>query len=230
MAVSPIQAGHMNPYVGQTEGSKAGRALLKEQEEKPDRVEELQARRQTIQNQILQVKSASDSAASPDTVNSLEEQLEKINAELKTARAGEAGPVAGASPSVAPQPRFDEYVEGKGRQPSPGLYEIKGDGEGGYQVSFQPYAENGEEAAPAAGGRDTPEGSKTTVNTDKVDAEIRKLKEKRESLEQQLNQAQNSGDGQKAEALKRKLAAADAEVSAKNNDAYRKQHAVITQG
>lgn len=229
MAVSPIQAGHMNPYVGQTEGLKGGRALPKEQE-KPETVEELQARRQTIQNQILQVKSASDSAGSPDTVKSLEEQLEKVNAALKTANAGKAGPVGGASPSTAPQPRFDEYVEGKGRQPSPGLYEVKEDGEGGYQVSFQPYSEDGEEAAPAASGRDVPEGSKTTVNTDKVDAEIRKLKEKRESLEQQLSQAQDSGDGQKAEALKRKLASADAEVSAKDNDAYRKQHAIITQG
>lgn len=182
MAVSPVQAGYMNPYVGQTEGSKAGRALLEEQK-KPETVEELQARRQTIQNQILQVKSASDSAGSPDMVKSLEEQLEKVNAALKTANAGKAGPVGGASPSAVPQPRFDEYVEGKGRQPSPGLYEVKEDGEGGYQVSFRPYSEDGEEAAPAAGGRDAPEGSKTTVNTDKVDAEIRKLKEKRESLE-----------------------------------------------
>ena len=65
-----------------------------------------------------------------------------------------------------------------------------------------------------------------TVNTDKADREIEKLKEKKEQLEQQINSA--SGDEGKVRELEKKLAAVEKELAQKDNDAYRRQNAVIS--
>lgn len=59
-------------------------------------------------------------------------------------------------------------------------------------------------------------------NTDKVDREIEKLKEKKRELEQQIQSA--SGDERKIQELERKLAQVEQELSQKDNDTYRKQH------
>lgn len=224
MEIPSIRAGYADPVQTIKDGE---RLPAKKAEEKPDKAAELETRRQTLQNQILLAKNAGDAGEiSSETVKTLEKQLEKLSAELKTVKTQEAGGVSGA----AAAPRFDEYVEGGGQAPSPGLYEVRGDGEGGYQVYLRPYSEDGEEAAPAEGGGEPRKVTKTTVDTDRVDAELRRLKKERQSLEQQAAKAQNGGDGEKAAELKQKLASLDVELSAKDNDAYRKQHAAVTQG
>ena len=64
----------------------------------------------------------------------------------------------------------------------------------------------------------------TTCNTDRVDEEIKRLKEKQEQLEQQLRAA----EGENAERIKRQLESVSAELAMKDNDTYRRQNAVFT--
>ena len=68
---------------------------------------------------------------------------------------------------------------------------------------------------------------KCTTNTDKVDKEIEKLKEKQQQLEQQIKSA--SGDEKKVKELEKKLAQVESELSQKDNDTYRRQNASISE-
>ncbi len=67
---------------------------------------------------------------------------------------------------------------------------------------------------------------KCTSNTDKVDREIKKLKEQKQQLEQQIKAA--SGDEEKIKELEKKLSRIEEELSQKDNDTYRRQNAVIS--
>ena len=67
----------------------------------------------------------------------------------------------------------------------------------------------------------TPE--KCTGNTDKVDREIKQLKEEKRKLEQELR---TTLDTQKARELTRKLAKVEQELQQKDNDSYRRQNTV----
>ena len=64
----------------------------------------------------------------------------------------------------------------------------------------------------------------TTINTDQVDREIERLKQKKQALEQQLRTAQNE---QQREALERELQMIESALSFKDNDTYRKQNAIM---
>lgn len=68
--------------------------------------------------------------------------------------------------------------------------------------------------------------SESTVNTDQVDREIKSLKEELKKIQQQLKQF--SGDPEKEKALEHQLSQITQELSAKDNDSYRKQHASCT--
>lgn len=63
---------------------------------------------------------------------------------------------------------------------------------------------------------------KCVGNTDEVDREIKKLKEKQQQLEQQIQTA--AGDEQKVRELEKKLAQVEAELRQKDNDTYRRQN------
>lgn len=76
--------------------------------------------------------------------------------------------------------------------------------------------------------KEEPETTQCTTNTDKVDNEIKKLKEERKQILQELRKA---GEDQEKQAdLQMRLSELDAELQAKDNDAYRKQHATHTTG
>ncbi len=102
----------------------------------------------------------------------------------------------------------DEYTSSKktGEKPS-GLYQLGQDENGNRKVFF-----------------DDPKKSeeKCVGNTDKVDREIEKLKEKQQQLEQQIQTA--AGDEQKVRELEKKLAQVEAELRQKDNDTYRRQN------
>lgn len=74
--------------------------------------------------------------------------------------------------------------------------------------------------------KEEPETTQCTTNTDKVDNEIKKLKEERKQILQELRKA--GGDTEKQADLQKRLSQLDAELQAKGNDAYRKQHATHT--
>lgn len=69
---------------------------------------------------------------------------------------------------------------------------------------------------------------KCTGDTDRVDQEIRGLKEKVKQLKQQIRAA--AGDERKVKELEQKLAQAEGELGRKDNDTYRKQNMDVTNG
>lgn len=149
------------------------------------------------------------------------------------------------------EPR-DEYIssEKSGKKPT-GLYRVEQDENGNRKIYFDdpnkaprtegkevPKAEadavkaEGNSSAKTDGraskaeGKDPEKPEICVGNTDRVEREIRKLKEKKQQLEQQLQSA--SGDEKKVKELERKLAQVEQEISEKDNDSYRRQHTVFT--
>ena len=128
----------------------------------------------------------------------------------------------------------DEYInsEQSGSRPS-GLYHMGKDENGNPKVVYDDPKKAGnpekdkEAGRPKvrSGGRED-DAEEVTANTDAVDREIKKLKEKKQQLEQQIKAA--SGDEEKVKELEKKLAQVESELSQKDNDTYRRQHAVIS--
>lgn len=117
-----------------------------------------------------------------------------------------------SSPEKRP-PDTDQYIpEDTEEQESAGLYWIEKDQDGTPRVHFD------QPDRPERPGQ--PE--RCTCNTDKVDREIEKLKEKQEALQQQI---QSETDEIKRSELEQKLAQIESELHQKNNDTYRRQHA-----
>lgn len=127
----------------------------------------------------------------------------------------------------------DEYIssEKSGDKPS-GLYRVGQDENGKRKVFYEEpkksdNADGNERPKVKSDNPEKPEEKKCTGNTDKVDREIRELKEKKKQLEQQIKEA--SGDEKKVKELENKLAQVESELSQKDNDTYRRQHSTFTE-
>ncbi len=135
----------------------------------------------------------------------------------------------------------DEYIsrEKSGEKPT-GLYRAGRDENGRRKIFYDaPRADRADGRAGRSGeGEDGKESKvsrdsqgkpaeKCVTNTDKVDREIRKLKEKKQHLEQQIRSA--SGDEKKIRDLENTLAQVEAELSRKDNDTYRRQNASVSE-
>lgn len=127
------------------------------------------------------------------------------------------------------KPVMDEYVPEEKPEPS-GRYWLGKDEDGKPKIYFD--APDASDASDGDKGAEGPEksgsdkdGQSCTCNTDKVDREIEKLKKQKQELEQQINR---ETDESKTEDLKAKLAQIEKELSQKDNDAYRRQHATYT--
>ncbi len=107
---------------------------------------------------------------------------------------------------------LDEYTKSEPSDAKPsGLYRFEQDEHGNQKLVFD----------------DPKKDTRTcTGNTDQVDREIQKLKEKAQQLEQQIQAA--SGDEEKKAALEKKLAQVQSELSQKDNDTYRRQHTIFS--
>ena len=141
--------------------------------------------------------------------------LERLQEEREKAKEVQKEQGAGNKSEGIPVPK-DEYIssEQSGSRPS-GLYHVGKDENGNPKVLYDdPKKADGEDA------------EKCTTNTDKVDREIENLKRQKQQLEQQIKAA--SGDEEKTKELEKKLAQVESELSQKDNDTYRRQHAVIT--
>lgn len=150
----------------------------------------------------------------------------------------------------------DEYIssEKSGKKPM-GLYRVGQDENGNRKIFFDdPKADHADGKDDRSGEGEDGKGPKVSgdsqgkpaekcvTNTDKVDREIKKLKEKKQQLEQQIQSA--SGDetpfghpsmpsGNKEEKkireLEKKLAQVENELSQKDNDTYRRQNASVSE-
>lgn len=129
--------------------------------------------------------------------------------------------------------KLDEYIssEKSGKKPS-GLYHMGKDENGNPKIIFDApkRAEEAESEQPKGaelkGAPDNDRVQVTIGNMDKVLNEIKKLKEEKKQLEQQLKMA--AGNEQKTKELKAKLARVEAELSVKDTAEYKKQHAEYT--
>ena len=130
---------------------------------------------------------------------------------------------------ISSAPVVDQYVQGQEPEPA-GLYRTVPDEKGMRSIVFddpQKKTDGGKAAEKApdekAEGKDTPDKKEETVtaNTDKVEAEIRKLKEKLEALKQQLARAKDNPDEQKK--LESQIAQVENELRIKDTDTYRRR-------
>ncbi len=150
------------------------------------------------------------------------------------------------------KPMMDEYIPEEPQEPS-GRYWVGRDENGQPKIYFDgperaaeapkqleaapdaekpdadvPEAEEPDQADTGAKGPARKEGKDEVweCNSDKVDREIEKLKKKQQELERQLSA---ETDETKIKDLERQLAQVERELKQKDNDTYRRQHAVLTQ-
>ena len=169
------------------------------------------------------------------------ERVKEKQAVQRAEKAKEAEKAAdGKNAGKLSEPR-DEYIssEKSGQKPT-GLYRLGQDENGNRKIFFDdPKAghadgkddrsgESEDGKAPKVGGDSQGKpAEKCVANTDKVDREIKKLKKKKQQLEQQIQSA--SGDEKKIRELEKKLAQVENELSQKDNDTYRRQNASVSE-
>ncbi len=171
------------------------------------------------------------------------ERVKEKQAPERDEKAKEAEKAAeGKNAGKLSEPR-DEYIssEKSGRKPM-GLYRVGQDENGNRKIFFDdPKADHAdgkddrsEESedgkAPKVGGDSQGKpAEKCVTNTDKVDREIKKLKEKKQQLEQQIQSASGDNKENKIRELEKKLAQVENELSQKDNDTYRRQNASVSE-
>ncbi|MDE7223977.1 MAG: hypothetical protein K2O34_09375 [Acetatifactor sp.] len=164
------------------------------------------------------------------------ERMKEKQAAERSEKAKEAEKAAERKSSGKLSEPQDEYIRSKksGKEPT-GLYRVGQDENGNRKIFFDdPKAEKdrsreGEDGKEpkVSGNRQGKPAEKCVTNTDKVDREIKKLKEKKQQLEQQIQSA--SGDEKKIRELEKKLAQVENELSQKDNDTYRRQNASVSE-
>lgn len=159
-------------------------------------------------------------------INYAEQMKEKQELQrAREERKGDNGANAVKEAGQTSEPQ-DEYIssEKSGVRPT-GLYRVGQDEKGNRKIFFEDPDKSrsvDERKQPKANGEEGKAVEECTGNTDQVEREIRKLKEEKQKLEQQLRVA--SGDEEKVRELEKKLAQVESELSRKDNDTYRRQN------
>ena len=122
------------------------------------------------------------------------------------------------APARSRTPVTDEYVPEEKQEPS-GRYWLGRDGDGRPKVYFDDPERADDKPS------DTHKAERCTGSTDQVDREIQRLRGKKEALEKQINTQADEAERKK---LERKLAQVERELVQKDNDTYRRQHAVFS--
>lgn len=112
----------------------------------------------------------------------------------------------------------DEYIPSEKDEPI-GLYSMEQDENGEPGIRFDDPNKSDKSADEPE--KERSESEECTCNTDKVDRELKRLKEKAERLKQQLRSASD----EEAEKLKKQLAGVQSELAQKDNDSYRRSQA-----
>lgn len=142
--VNPLTMKKSVPKLGQPAAQSAAK-----QGKQTDKVTELQTKQQQLQNQMLLLKATgTDSAgATAETQKIVAEELEKVTAELRSAKGNGAQAMGQIEQSrldtkpTAVRANKDLYEPEKADAASPGIYQIEKDEEQGYKISFSPYSE-----------------------------------------------------------------------------------------
>lgn len=157
----------------------------------------------------------------------LKEEQRAREAEKSKETGGGAG---GAKASGNVSEQCDEYISSeKSKAKTVGLYRVEQDNKGGQKILFdapdKAVKASGQKQPAVKGDNSEKSPEKCIADTDKVEREIRELKEKKQQLEQQIRQI--SDDESKTRELEKKLAAVENELNQKDNDAYRRQNASV---
>lgn len=165
--------------------------------------------------------------SSTDYAERLKEEQRAREAEKSKETGGGAG---GAKALGNVSEQCDEYISSeKSKAKTVGLYRVEQDKSGGQKILFDsPDKEvkaSGQKQPAVKGDNSEKSPEKCVANTDKVEREIRELKEKKQQLEQQIRQI--SDDESKTRELEKKLAEVENELNQKDNDAYRRQNAYV---
>ena len=131
--------------------------------------------------------------------------------QAKSEEAGKSRDETEAAATI-PVPRGEYISSEKSGVKASGLYRLGRDENGNKRVCFEKAEKSAE---------------RCKTNTNKIDGEIKQLKEKQRRLEQQIRSA--SGDKKKARELEKKLEQVQSELSRKNNDTYRRQNALVSE-
>lgn len=137
-----VKPGYINPFtaMGQKKNGLTSKMHTLQKDLSHD-VQNLQTQRQSLQNQILLLKSTSDGAEmTEDTQDALDQQINKISAEIRTAKSQEVSETASSTASST-KLNVDLYEEQAEHIDSPGLYQIQRGEEMGYKVLFTPASE-----------------------------------------------------------------------------------------
>ena len=160
-----------------------------------------------------------------DGINNIPEQerYAKLHVAQNVKKAEQVGMNGVSNNSDVNDLPADEYIPSN---PVKGIYKPGKDAEGNSIIDYidpkrnaSPDTKANDKVSKASPKRDT-----TTMDTDKVDREIEKLKEKKARLEQEIRTAE---DDQKKR-LEQELRQVEAELSQKDNDNYRRQNAVVS--
>lgn len=132
---------------------------------------------------------------------------------------------------AAPASKQDEYISAEQQESTKpkGIYSLTKDRNGNPRIAYDDpkgtrRAVPDTSADPA--GTKKPTAEKCTANTDRVDSEIKMLKQEQQKIRQQLNQEVEDSD--KRAVLEQRLASVESELKTKDNDSYRKQHTAFT--
>ncbi len=147
------------------------------------------------------------------------ERAEKTKEVKEVKEAEKAAKTNGSGGLPEPQ---DAYIssEKEGQKPT-GLYRVEQDEKGNRKIVFDDPKKTGPTEE-----KEEPKEEICVGNTNRVDREIQKLKEKKQQLEQQIQSA--SGDEKKTRELEKKLAQIEQELSQKDTETYRRQHTVFS--
>lgn len=146
-----VKEGYVNPLtmMGQKKNSLTLTQKIPTQRVS-DQVQDLQRKQQTLQNNMLLLKSTTNGAAGTEsTQKAIEQQLEEVKTQLSSAKMDQTSAATeltakksveskGATPH---QQNYDLYEKNSKTLPSPGLYQLQQDEEKGYRIKFSPFSE-----------------------------------------------------------------------------------------
>lgn len=180
-----------------------------------------------------------------ENFNSSTDYAERLKEEQRAREAEKSKETGGGAKALGNvSEQCDEYISSeKSKAKTVGLYRVEQDNNGGQKILFdspgkavkgdasgqkQPAVKgdaSGQKQPAVKGDNSEKSPEKCIADTDKVEREIRELKEKKQQLEQQIRQI--SDDESKTRELEKKLAEVENELNQKDNDAYRRQNASV---
>ena len=134
-----IRAGHMNPFSQMNSKVTSSFAADNRTAAKKDTKEDLQIKRQALQNQLLLLKAGGTDSAGAATENekAIEAQLKEVANAIRSAKSSFPQPVdiSDEKPSL-----HDTFKLQPEKTLSSGIYRVNKD-KNGYQIFFSPYSD-----------------------------------------------------------------------------------------